>query len=113
MDGLHVVVLLLSCICCLSKCGAFYIPDHERHYHHSSKQNTHESHPSTARRSGDTAFSIFSNMRGHGAEHSDSVFAERLFHLFDLNGDEIIDLSEFKTTLEFLGVIQPDFDYIS
>ncbi|XP_064634722.1 uncharacterized protein LOC135492287 [Lineus longissimus] len=114
MGVLHVIVVLLSFLCCILSSGGFHIPEHQRHSSGRSRAREREAVPQGSRRNGESrAFAVFSSLRArHYREHrDDAVFAASLFELFDINNDGIIELNEFFTTLQFLGMI--DIDYMS
>ncbi|KAH3890306.1 hypothetical protein DPMN_014382 [Dreissena polymorpha] len=58
-----------------------------------------------------SAYNVFSNMMSrHADKHkNDKAFVDRLFNIFDLDGDRVIERREFKAVLQILGIVSHNF----
>ncbi|WAR01136.1 hypothetical protein MAR_007694 [Mya arenaria] len=58
-----------------------------------------------------SVYKVFSNMMArHANRHNnDRAFVDRLFNLFDLDGDRVIERREFKAVLQILGIVSHNF----
>lgn len=58
-----------------------------------------------------SVYKVFSEiMTRHANRHNnDRLFVDRMFNVFDLNNDRVIDRREFKAVLQVLGIVSHRF----
>ncbi|XP_060583427.1 uncharacterized protein LOC132739682 isoform X2 [Ruditapes philippinarum] len=58
-----------------------------------------------------SVYNVFSKMmtRHANRHNNDKVFVDKMFNLFDLDGDRVIERREFKAVLQILGIVSHRF----
>ncbi|XP_045177102.2 uncharacterized protein LOC123537450 [Mercenaria mercenaria] len=58
-----------------------------------------------------SVYNVFSKMmtRHANRHNNDKAFVDRMFNLFDLDGDRVIERREFKAVLQILGIVSHHF----
>jgi len=49
--------------------------------------------------------SFYRLMTRHNRYRNDQIFVEKMFRLFDMNSDQVIERDEFRAILQLLGII--------
>ncbi|XP_012936474.2 uncharacterized protein LOC101857556 [Aplysia californica] len=90
--------------------SALYLPalsDRVPQLHNIVHSLEKDRHPSpVVKRASDRAFGSFYRMMArHNRYRDDQVFVEKMFRLFDMNSDQVIERDEFRAILQLLGII--------